>query len=188
MAPAVAAAAVALTACSNSEESAPADATYTLPPVFTGQPDPNMADGATAAAEHGNATPEADVAGFTTSLKNADGDQIGTVQLGDEQGSLTVDATLTGSGLQEGMYKLAVTNNGMCLAVDRFLSAGDIRTFGGGEGGTTFTLPVSSGGNGTVSTTIPGTDVSSLTGGAGSAVIVLDASDARVGCGVVKGA
>src|SRR5699024_6074589 len=124
VAPAVAVAAIALTACSNGEESAPADATYSLPPVFTGAPDPSMVDGAPAGAA-GTATSEAektsgasDTTGFTASLTNTAGDQVGTVQLGDKQGDLTVAVELDDSSLQAGMYKVAVTDNGACVAAD----------------------------------------------------------------------
>lgn len=192
VAPAVAVAAIALTACSNSEESAPADATYSLPPVFTGAPDPSMVNGAPEAAA-GTATsgPEkssgaSDTTGVTAALTNKAGDQVGTVQLGDKQGALTIAVDLDDSSLQAGMYKVGVTDNGACVAADDFASAGQVRALGGGETGTTLTLPVSDAGDGTLDTTVPGVEVAQLTGGKGSAVVIMSADDARLSCGVVE--
>ncbi|QDQ98363.1 hypothetical protein [Tomitella fengzijianii] len=192
VAPAIAVAAVALTACSNSETSAPADATYELPAVFTGAPDPSAVDGATAGTHNAEAGTDgekkAPVAyGFTASLKNSAGDEVGTVQLGDKQGGLTVNVEVDDSSLQAGIYKVGVTDNGACVAADQFQSAGQLRSLGGGEGGTTLTLPISDAGNGTLDTTIPGVQVEQLAAGQGSAVLVMSADDTRVSCGVVEG-
>ncbi|GAA4820829.1 hypothetical protein [Tomitella cavernea] len=193
VAPAIAVAAVALTACSNGETSAPADATYEFPAVFTGVPDPAGADGGAVGAHNEAAGTDGDAKkpqaayGFTASLKNATGDQVGTVQLGDEQGGLTVNVEVDDSNLDAGMYKVGVTDNGACVAADQFQSAGQVRSLGGGESGTTLTLPVSDAGDGTLDTTVPGVQVERLAAGQGSAVVVMSADGTRVSCGVVKG-
>ena len=192
VAPAVAATAVALTACSNSEESAPADSTYTLPAPFTGAPAPDavngeeQASGASEAGTSATTVPAKDTSGVTVTLTNAEDAQVGTVQLGDDQGSLTVDLTAQGIGDKAGLFTVGVTDNGACTAADGFKSAGQVRAFDGGETGTTLSLPVSEDGRGSLSTSIPGASVAELVAGEGSAVVVMDAQDARVACGVVE--
>lgn len=196
VAPAVAAAAVAMTACSAAgEQPAPADATYSTPAVWTGKPAPSTAvetgedaPGAAEAAGAGvHSTPNKDVDGFVATLGDNDGNEVGTASLGDTDGAMSVSINTAGGALAGGIYQVGISSNGACEAADGFQSAGDIRHFGAGEGPTTLSLPIADNGSGTLTTEIPGADVQKLLEDQGSSVVLLSGQDQqRVACGVVS--
>lgn len=193
VAPAVAAAAVAMTACSAAgEQPAPADATYSTPAVWTGKPPPTTGvepgeharNAAEAAGGSARATPAANVDEFLASLSDRDGNEVGTAVIGESEGSLSLSVDTVGGGLAGGLYQVGITSKGACDVADQFRSAGDIRHLGPGEGPTTLSMPIADDGSGALSTEIPDVEVKSLLDEPGSALVLVGQDQQRAACGV----
>lgn len=196
VAPAIVALAATSAACTNSAQPAPADATYSTPAVFTGKPDPSLVNrtGTNQPEAEGHGEPGAgpttgaEANGFTGSFRDLKGNQIGTAQLSEQPGAMKVAIELSGSNLGGGTYQVGITDSGSCTASTDFQSAGDLRSLGDSGGPTTLTLPVSSNGDATMTTTIPDVDVRSLADRDGSAVVLISPEQARVACASFTGA
>lgn len=196
VAPAIIAVAVASAACSPGEEPAPADATYSTPAVFTGQPDPSLVNqtGTNQPAAEGHGEPGAqpttgaEANGFTGSMRDLKGNQIGTAALSDQPGAMKVAVELSGSNLGGGIYQVGITDNGECTASTDFESSGNLRSLGDDDAPTTLTLPVSSNGDATMKTFLPDVGVQTLGSGDGSAVVLVSPEHARVACASFTGA
>lgn len=106
VAPMVALAAVGLTACSNGEF--PSDVPGTTPPVWTGMPAPAGAPGSGGHAGEGAESADQ----IRTSLRNADGTNVGSVVFASGDDHVTV--TVLGSGLTPGFHGLHVHSVGKC--------------------------------------------------------------------------
>lgn len=189
--PMVAIAAVALSACSNSQH--PSDqppGVGPLPTVFTPSPAPSAAYSTHAAQNEGVITQPTVVA----NLKDVSGASVGTANFAGAGEATTV--TLDVHGLTPGLHSLAVTSAGQCDAADAFESAGPVlndpanATAGLPKDGDLPTLLVDAQGNGKLTTSSTGLSIDSLVKAPGTALVIGADANAttRIACGVLANA
>lgn len=189
--PMAAVAALALTACSNSQEpSNEPPGVGPLPTVFTPSPAPSAAYEYHPQQNEGVVTQPTVVA----DVEDASGASVGSANFVGSGEGTTI--TLEVHGMTPGFHSLAVTSVGQCDAATAFESAGPVlndpanATEGLPKDGDLPTLLVDAQGNGKLTTTSTGLAINSLVNAPGTALVIgSDAnSTTRIACGVLANA